>query len=161
MARPVAPDLPNTVPDSAPTTEQIVAAQQLLIAAKYTKDAEDESAFAEVWAHGARLIIETNGRQLPPLIGRAAILDFYRGNWRAAAHGSGAGREMHVAEPAHVTGLPNGRLLAQHNAIFAAMAGEEPVLIGFAQFHDELVFEEGSWRIITRHSTIKRRAKQP
>lgn len=157
----MAPDLPIKMPGSAPTTEEIVAAQQLLVAAKYTKDAEDEEAFVQIWAHGARLIIETNGRQLAPLVGRAAILDFYRGNWSAAAHGSGAGREVHVAEPAHITRLPDGRLLAQHNAIFAAMPGEEPLLIGFAQFRDELVFEEGSWRIITRHSTIKRRAKRP
>jgi hypothetical protein len=153
------PEADSPTGASALPLEQIVAAQQLIAAAKHTKDAEDEAAFTAVWARGATLVIESNGRQLDPLKGREAILAFYRKNWRVGAHGSGAGREVHVAEPAHITAASEGRLLARHNAIFVAMDGAEPLLIGFARFHDELVYEDGNWRILTRHSIISRRSK--
>ncbi len=137
------------------------AARQLLAAAKYLKDAEDADAFAEVWAKGASLVIHSNGTEIGPFTGRAAIMEFYAGNWARAAHGAGAGRETHVCENPYIVGLADGQLRAIHSAMFAAMDGDIPVLIGFAEFRDVLTQEQGRWRILSRLSQIRRIKRPP
>lgn len=134
------------------------AVMNLLAAAKYLKDAEDGECFAEVWASDATLTIDSNGRQIGPIVGRAAIMAFYRESWRRGEHGTGGARETHVAEHPFITATSDSRLRAIHSAMFAAVAGEEPVLIGFATFTDDIEFEDGRWRIRARTSSIRRRA---
>jgi len=139
------------------TPDQRAAVLQVLADAKYLKDAHDAVRFAQVWARDAHLAIETNGEALPLLVGRDAILAFYQANWARGSHGVGDARETHVAEHPFIDVSRDGRLRVVHSAVFMAMSRQEPVLIGFATFTDELVFEDGSWRIASRHSSIHRR----
>lgn len=139
------------------SSEQHNAVLQLLAEAKYRKDAEDEEGYAEVWARDARLTIHSNDRLLGPIIGRAAIIEFYRKSWACNEHGSGDGRETHIAEHPFIKPGGNCRCRAIHSAIFTAMDGDEPVLIGFGTFTDDIVFEDGRWRILERISNIRRR----
>ena len=138
-------------------SEQHSAVMQLLAETKYRKDAEDEAGYVEVWARNARLTIHSSGRQIGPIVGRAAIMDFYRNSWARNEHGTDSGRETHVAEHPFIE--PNGKhsCRAIHSAIFTAMDGKEPVLIGFGTFTDDIVFEDGRWRILERVSNINRR----
>ncbi|MFD2499974.1 nuclear transport factor 2 family protein [Rhizorhabdus histidinilytica] len=92
--------------------------------------------------------------------GRDAIMAFYRRNWAAGAHGTGAERETHVGENPFVVALGDYRLLATHTAIFAARRGVMPRLIGFGEFRDEIVFEDGAWRIADRRSSLRRRPRR-
>ena len=141
------------------TPHQRDAARHLLAAAKHLKDAEDPVAFAEVWARDASLTIRSTSGEIGPLRGRDAIMDFYRRNWARGAHGAGAERETHVCDNPYIVASAAGRLHAVHSAIFAAMDGEIPVLIGFGEFRDELVEEDGRWRILIRESTLRRRRR--
>ncbi|MBO9376706.1 hypothetical protein GG804_08000 [Sphingomonas histidinilytica] len=142
------------------TPEQREAARHLIARAKHLKDAEDEAGFAQVWAHAARLAITSNGTAAPVIEGRDAIMAFYRRNWAAGAHGTGAERETHVGENPFVVALGDYRLLATHTAIFAARRGVMPRLIGFGEFRDEIVFEDGAWRIADRRSSLRRRPRR-
>lgn len=141
------------------TAEQREAARHLLARVKHLKDAEDEVAFAEVWAREARLTIVSNGAEPVVIEGREAIMRFYRRNWATGAHGSGEGRETHVIENPYVVATGPDRLLAVHTAIFAARRGAMPRLIGFGEFRDELTFEDGAWRIADRRSDLRRRPR--
>lgn len=143
------------------TSEQREAARHLLAKVKYLKDAEDEAGFREVWTRDARLAIISNGAAPLVMQGRDAIMAFYQRNWAAGAHGSGEERETHVIENPYVTGLSGNRLLALHTAIFAARRGVIPRLIGFGQFRDEILFEDGAWRIADRQSDLRRRPRKP
>lgn len=142
------------------TPEQREAARHLIAKAKHLKDAEDEAEFAGIWARNARLAIISNGATPVVIEGREAIMAFYRGNWANAAHGSGDERETHVIETPYVVALGADRLLAAHNAIFVARRGAMPRLIGYGEFRDELVLEEGDWRIIDRRSDLHRRPRR-
>jgi hypothetical protein len=143
-------------PALAVSAEERDAVRHLLAAAKHLKDAEDPIGFAEVWSKNAELTIHSNDRQLGPLFGREAIMEFYRANWARGSHGSGEGRETHVAENPYVEALGEDRFRATHSAIFAAMSNATPILIGFGEFRDEIVKEDGQWRIDIRVSTIRR-----
>ncbi|QTH21145.1 nuclear transport factor 2 family protein [Rhizorhabdus wittichii] len=142
------------------TPEQREAARHLIAKAKHLKDAEDEAAFAEVWARDARLAITSNGTSAPVIEGRDAIMVFYRRNWANGAHGAGDERETHVGENPFVVAFGDDRLLATHTAIFAARRGPMPRLIGFGEFRDEIIFEDGAWRIADRRSSLRRRARR-
>jgi hypothetical protein len=139
------------------TPDQRAAVLQVLADAKYLKDAHDAVRFAQIWTTDAHLAIENNGKALPTVVGRDAIMAFYHGNWARGSHGVGDARETHVAEHPYIEALPGDRLRAVHSTVFMAMSGSEPTLIGFATFTDELVFEDGSWRIASRDSSIHRR----
>ena len=141
------------------TPEQRDGARQLLAAAKYLKDAEDAVAFAEVWARDASLVIHSTSGEIGPLRGRDAIMAFYQNNWARGAHGAGSERETHVCENPFIVATASGRLHAVQSAIFAAMDGDTPMLIGFGEFRDELVEEDGRWRILSRVSTLRRRQR--
>ena len=140
--------------------EQREAARHLIAKAKHMKDAEDEAGFAAVWARDARLAITSNGTPAPVLAGRDAIMAFYRRNWATGAHGAGDERETHIAENPFIVAIGEGRLLAAHSAIFAARRGVLPRLIGFGEFRDEMIFEDGAWRIIDRKSSLRRRPRK-
>lgn len=138
------------------TPEQREAARQLLIDVKYLKEAEDEARFSLVWAEQAKLSVTSNGVTAPLLEGRVAIMEFYRRNWARGVHGRGDMREVHVAESPLVRQMDNDRLLALHSSVFVAFPGGMPRLIGFGEFRDELVHEQGCWRIDTRSSRLSR-----
>lgn len=142
------------------TPEQREAARHLVAKAKHMKDAEDEAGFAEVWASKARLAITSNGTAAPVIEGRDAIMAFYLRNWATGAHGAGDERETHVTENPFVVAVGEGRLLATHTAIFAARRGIMPRLIGFGEFRDEIIFEDGAWRIVDRQSSLRRRPRK-
>ena len=139
------------------TADQHHAVMALLAATKYLKDDEDAEGFAACWSHDARLSIHSNGQDMAPLVGRAAILDFYRQVWTTGGHGLGVDRETHVAEAPYIVALEGGRLLARHTAIFVKWHGDGPALVGFGTFRDEIIFEEGAWRIDVRQSHLRRR----
>ena len=141
---------------NAPTPDQHSEALALLAAVKYTKDDEDEAAFAACWAAGARLEITSNGQSAPPLDGRDSIMTFYRQVWSSGGHGLGSERETHVAEHPHITVLANGRLLARHSSAFFNQRDGVPRLVGYGEFHDELIEEDGALRIALRQSRLFR-----
>jgi hypothetical protein len=149
----------STLRDATPVERD--AARHLLAAAKYLKDDEDEAAFAEIWAERARLTIHSTSGQFGPITGRDAIMDFYRASWARGAHGSGANRETHIFENPYIVALGGGQLEARHNAIFARMAIDGPVLVGFGAFRDIIIEERGRWRIVDRVSHLSRRVLPP
>ena len=142
------------------TPEQREAARHLVAKAKHMKDAEDDAGFASVWAREARLAIVSNGTPAPVIVGREAIMAFYRRNWATGAHGAGEERETHIAENPFIVALGEDRLLATHTAIFVARRGVMPRLIGFGEFRDEIILEDGSWRIVDRQSSLRRRPRK-
>lgn len=137
---------------SAISAEEHHAVMALLAATKMLKDDEDVPGFAACWAREARLSIHSNGRDMPPLQGRDAIMGFYSQVWKTGGHGLGAERETHIAEPPYVVALEKGRLLARHAAVFVKWQGDGPVLVGFGEFRDEIIFEEahGALRCASR-----------
>jgi hypothetical protein len=142
------------------TPEQREAVRHLLAMAKHLKDAEDEAGFTEVWARNARLAIISNGAPPHVIEGRDAIMTFYRRNWATGAHGAGEERETHIIENPYIVAFNETRLLAAHTAIFAARRGIMPRLIGFGEFRDEILFEDGAWRIADRRSDLRRRPRK-
>jgi hypothetical protein len=142
------------------TPEQREAARHLVAKAKHLKDAEDDAGFAEVWARDARLAITSNGNPALVIEGRDAIMAFYRRNWATGAHGAGEERETHITENPFIVALGEDRLLATHSAIFAARRRVMPRLIGFGEFRDEIIFEDGAWRIVDRRSSLRRRPRK-
>lgn len=131
---------------------------QLLAEVKYLKDQENETAFAGVWAQDASLVIRSGDRKIGPIVGRGAIMDFYRAAWARGAHGTHAERETHIAENPYVSADDDGRISAVHNLVFLAMQAGTPTLVGFGRFEDVIVEEEGRLRILHRISTLHRRA---
>jgi hypothetical protein len=134
-------------------------ARQLLAAAKYLKDVEDEQGFAEVWASEASLTIRSTSGEFGPIVGRDAIMDFYRGSWARGGHGSGTERETHVFGEPYIVSHNDGRLLAIHSAVFVGFEGDQPVLVGFGDFRDTLIKEDDRWRILKRESSLRRRTR--
>ena len=141
---------------TAPTANQRSEALALLAAVKYAKDDEDEAAFAACWAAGARLEITSNGQSAPPLEGRDTIMAFYRRVWEDGGHGLGSERETHVAEHPRITMLADGMLLARHSSAFFNQRDGVPRLVGFGEFRDELIEEDGALRIALRQSRLVR-----
>lgn len=139
-----------------PTPKQRSQALALLAAVKYAKDDEDEAAFAACWAAGARLEITSNGKSAPPLEGRDTIMTFYRRVWENGGHGLGSDRETHVAEHPHITVLADDMLLARHSSAFFNQRDGVPRLVGYGEFRDELIEEDGIWRIALRQSRLVR-----
>ena len=135
------------------------AARDLIAQAKYAKEAEDLADFAAVWAKDATLSVIANDKTVQErLHGREAILNFSKRNWEKSAHGAGAAREVHIFERPYVTVQKSGRLLARYTVAFFAMPEEDPFLVGFGEFEDEIIREDGGLRIISRRSTFNRRA---
>jgi hypothetical protein len=134
-------------------------ARQLLAAAKYLKDVEDEQGFAEVWAAEASLSIRSTSGEFDPIVGRDAIMDFYRGSWARGGHGTGAERETHVFGNPYIVPHDDGQLLAIHSAVFVGFESDNPIVIGFGDFRDTLVKENGRWRILKRESSLRRRPR--
>lgn len=128
----------------------------LLAATKYAKDDEDERRFAACWSRVARLAITSNGKALPVVEGREAIIAFYRRVWADGGHGRDDTREVHVAEHPDIVLLDDGRLRARHATCFFHAQAGKPRLRGFGTFDDELVHESGAWRIIHRRAVITR-----
>ena len=143
------------------TAEERDAARHLLAKIKYMKDAEDEREFSQLWARDARLAIVSNGAEPLVIDGRAAIMAFYLRSWATGGHGLGGDRETHIFENPYIVALDDSRLLAVHTAVFAAMGGDLPRLIGFGTFRDELIFEDGMWRLADRRSNLRRRPRKP
>ena len=141
---------------NVPTSEQRSRVLALLASVKYAKDDENEPAFAACWAAAARLEITSNGRSAPPLDGRDSIMAFYRQVWSSGGHGLGSERETHVAEHPHITLLADGRLLARHSSAFFNLRDGVPRLVGYGEFRDELIEEDGALRIALRHSRLFR-----
>ncbi len=142
----------------APISMQREAVRHLLAAAKHLKDAQDDAGFAAVWAKDAELTIHANGRQIGPIVGRGAIMEFYRANWARGAHGTGEKRETHVAENPYIQQLSAQRFQAIHSVALVAMGDDAPILVGFGEFRDVVVHEEGLWRIAVRNSRLSRRS---
>lgn len=139
-----------------PTSDQRISVLALLAAVKYAKDDEDEAAFAACWATSARLEITSNGQSAQPLTGRDSIMSFYRRVWSSGGHGLGSERETHVAEHPHITVLADGMLLARHSSAFFNRRDGMPRLVGYGEFRDELIEEDGALRIVLRQSRLVR-----
>ena len=152
-----------TAPDAThdATAEQREAARHLIAKVKHLKDAEQEAPFAELWARDARLAVTSNGALVAELAGRAAIMAFYRRSWDQAGHGAGESRETHVFDNPYVVAIGGDRLLATYAAMFVAWRGDIPRLMGFGEYRDEIVFEEGAWRIADRRQWLRRRPRRP
>lgn len=140
-----------------PVPRERLAVLDLLAAVKYAKDDEDAERFEACWAKDACLEITSNGNVIPPVEGRHAIMSFYRGMWQTGGHGKGESRETHVAEHPDMVMRRDGRILARHAASFFFSENGEPRLRGFGTFEDEIVFEDGAWRIARRRSALVRR----
>ncbi|MCB2075675.1 MAG: nuclear transport factor 2 family protein [Rhodobiaceae bacterium] len=140
----------------APEPGLRAAITDVLVAAKFAKDDEDAKRFAHCWARNARIEITSNGRKLAPVEGRAAIMAFYAKVWETGGHGKGAAREVHVAEPADIIALAPDRLRARHAEAFFFADADGPRIRGFGTFDDEVVWEDGAWRIVHRIATLTR-----
>ncbi|MCA8900515.1 MAG: nuclear transport factor 2 family protein [Hyphomonas sp.] len=132
------------------------SALALLAKVKYAKDDEDEVRFATCWTPDARLEIETNGQLLPALVGRRAILDFYRSVWSSGGHGKGGTRETHVAEYPDLVLRDDGTLIARHTVSFFYVCDGQPTLRGFGMFTDTILFTDGDAQLMARRSLLTR-----
>jgi hypothetical protein len=134
------------------------AIYDLITKAKYVKEAEDREGFASVWTEDATLRTIANGKAITEGVnGRAAIMAFTCKNWAAHGHGRGDGREVHIAERPYLMSVAPNRVKAIYNVIFTAFHGDEPILIGFGEFEDEVVKQDGKWLIQHRRNVLRRR----
>jgi len=134
--------------------------RSLIVRQKLVGDAQDEAATRACWAREATLNVVVNGGEPRRAEGHEAVIAFTKKAWDTDAHGSRDAPHVHFGGPAAITFLPDNRALVHSTCLYVGPGEEAMIVHGFGRYEDEVILEEGTWKLLHRRLRITQPNRQ-
>lgn len=128
--------------------------RSLIVHQKLVGDDQDEAATRECWAREATLTIRVNNDEPRRMVGRDAVIAFTKEAWATDAHGSREAPHVHFGGPAAVRLLDDTHAQVRSTCLYVGPAEAGVVIHGFGRYQDDVIFEDGQWRLLNRRLHI-------
>jgi hypothetical protein len=128
--------------------------RSLIVRQKLVGDAQDEVATRACWARDCSLTVTLNGGEPRRAVGQDAVLAFTINAWKTNAHGSREAPHVHFGGPAEVSFLAADRALVRSTCLYVGPGEMAMVVHGYGRYEDEVVLEDGAWKLLHRRLRI-------
>lgn len=131
----------------------------LLVRQRLVGDMQDEAKTRDCWAREGRLTVRVNGAEPKLAAGLEEVMAFARNAWVTDDHGPRDAPHIHFGGPPDITPIGEGRALAKTTCLFIGPSPDGMVVHGYGRYEDEVIVEDGAWKLLHRKVEITRPGK--
>ena len=124
--------------------------QALLARQRLVGDAQDEDGTRSCWARDSTLEVVLNGKQITKRQCREEVVGFAVDVWRSGGHRKEGQIYLHFDGPADIVLTGEGTARSHSRALQVSTLPGKFEIIGIGDYQDELVHEDGAWRLLHR-----------